>query len=554
MGNPICTVGPLQAPQDRAYPVTEWSQSNWKHAERRVHSLRCRIFRATQEQRWLQGRHLRKLLLRRYSNLVVSVRRVTPVNQGKATPGIDGDRATTPQERAALVHELRQYQPWKASPVRRLSLPKANGKKRPLSMPTLRDRVVQMVVKNALEPRFEAECEAQSYGFRPGRCGQDAMEAISVALNEGAVGRALYILDADIQGAFDALSHDFLLHRLGSLPGRELIKQWLKAGYWEDGTLHPTPQGTPQGGVASPLVANIALDGLAKRLGQGYRVVRYADDLLVMAKSQQAIDQAYRVVVAFLAERGVRLHQDKTRLRHRTEGFDYLGFHVQMRGKKLLITPQKQQGTDLLRALRSWLKRHQAVSAEAVLRHLTPLRRGWALYYCHVGSNRTFQNGEHHRWRALWQWAKHRHPRKPRRWIYRRYFEPGPSGATFYADSRDRRGQPLRLRLAKISRIPIVRQVQVKGTASPDDPTLQAYWTTRRIKMGRRRLAKGSKLYQLAEAQRWQCLGCGQTLFDGQEVHLHHRIPVHAGGRDDVENLQWLHQVCHHQQHQQKVA
>jgi RNA-directed DNA polymerase len=484
----------------------------------------------------------------------VSVRRLTQVNRGRQTPGIDGERVTTPEERAKLVDDLRPYQPWKAAPVRRVYIPKANGKPRPLGIPTIRDRVRQMVVKNALEPRFEAEFEAHSDGFRPGRCCQDAIEEVYVALNNGAVGHHQYILDADIPGAFDHISHAFILHRIGPMPGRELIKQWLKAGYWEQGTRHHTTEGTPQGGVISPLLANIALDGLAKQLGKGYRVARYADDLVVMAHSLPAIEQACPVVTAVLDERGLALHPEKTRMVQRTAGVDFLGFHVQMRGEKLLITPQQQQVQALLRDVRSWLKHHQTVSPEAVIRHLNPLIRGWAMYDRHAVSKQTFQKADYHIWRALWRWAKRRHPKKPKRWIYRRYFAVGQYGATFYANSRDRRGQTIRLRLERMPAIPMSRHVKVKGHASPDDPTLKAYWESRRWKMGRQRVAKGSMLYAIAEAQRWQCPGCGQALFDGQEVHLHHLLPVHAGGSDARENLQWLHAACHHQRHRQGVT
>jgi RNA-directed DNA polymerase len=209
----------------------------------------------------------------------VSGWRITHVNRGRPTPGVDGERLPTPDERAKLVDDLRPSQPWNATPVRRVSLPQANGKQRPLGIPTMRDRVRPRVVQHALAPRFAAEFDAHSDGFRPGRCGQEAIEAVSVALTNGARGHDCDILDADIPGALDHRSHHCLLHRLGPMPGRELSKQGLQAGYWAYGTRHHTTAGTPQGGVRSPLLAHSALEGLAKRLGKGYRVARYADDL-----------------------------------------------------------------------------------------------------------------------------------------------------------------------------------------------------------------------------------------------------------------------------------
>jgi RNA-directed DNA polymerase len=249
MVDTVRTVGPSPAPKDRGSPPTGWCQIDWTTVERRVQNLRGRIFRAAKEQRWKHVRHLTKLLLRSDANRLVSVRRITQVNHGRQTPGIDGERVTTPEERAQLVDDRRHYQPWRAAPVRRVYSPKANGKPQPLGLPTLRDRVRQMVVKNALEPRFEAACEAQSDGFRPGRCCQDALEEVYVALNNGAVGHHQDSLAADIQGAFDHISQAFILHRIGPMPGRELVKQWLQAGYWECGRLHHTTEGTPQGGV-----------------------------------------------------------------------------------------------------------------------------------------------------------------------------------------------------------------------------------------------------------------------------------------------------------------
>lgn len=205
---------------------TDWSQINWRKAHRVVRNLRRRIFRAATEQNWKRLRSLTQLLRRRHSHLLLSIRHVTQVNDGRHTPGIDGEIADTPEKRATLADSLRWYQPWKASPVRRVYIPKANGKQRPLGIPTMRDRIMQAVVKNALEPRFETEFEAKSYGFRPGRSCQDAIADIHTALSDSASGKQPWVLDADITGACDHINQAYVLNRLGQMPGRELVKQW----------------------------------------------------------------------------------------------------------------------------------------------------------------------------------------------------------------------------------------------------------------------------------------------------------------------------------------
>jgi RNA-directed DNA polymerase len=338
------------------------------------------------------------------------------------------------------------------------------------------------------------------------------------------------------------------------MPGRELSNQWRKAGYGAHGTLPHTTAGTPPGGVLRPWLAHIARDGLAKRLGKGSRVARYADDLLVRAPSRPAMEQGCPVVTACLDDRGRARHQEKTRLVPRTEGVDFLGFHGQRRGQKLLSTPQTPQGQKRLQEVRSGLHTQQTVSAAVVRRPLHPLLRGWAMYSRHVVRKQTVQKVDSHIWRALWRWAKRRHPKQSQRWTSRRYGAVGKDGATFDAESRERRGKTIRLRLDRRPAIPIVRPVQVKGSASPDAPTLKASWDSRRLKMGRPRVAKGRTLYGRAEAQRWQCPGCGQALGDGQEVPLHHLIPVHAGGSEERENRQWLHAAGHRQRHRQGVT
>ena len=266
---------------------TDWQYVDWHAANRVVRNLRQRIFAATRAGEWKKVHSLQKLLLRSYANRLVSVRRVTQVNQGRHTPGVDKVVIKTPDARGRLVDLLCHYQPWRARPVRRVSIPKATGKLRPLGIPVVSDRCIQAMVKNALEPSWEARFEGSSYGFRPGRGRHDAIGKIYDLARPNK--RKKWVVDADIKGAFDHISHEFLLTTLGPVPGRGLIRQWLKAGYMEEGRTYDTPEGTPQGGVVSPLLANIALHGMEEALGvvfdsKGYirgdrAVVRYADDV-----------------------------------------------------------------------------------------------------------------------------------------------------------------------------------------------------------------------------------------------------------------------------------
>jgi RNA-directed DNA polymerase len=262
---------------------TDWNAIDWKRANRSVRNLRQRIFRASQEGNLKKVRSLQRLMLRSYSNTLLSVRRITQINTGKDTAGVDEIIVKTPIARAQLIDELMTFQPWRAKPTKRIYIPKANGKVRPLSIPTILDRCQQARVKNALEPFWEARFEGTSYGFRPGRGCHDALVRIHVS---AAKKKKVWVLDADIAAAFDTINHEFLLNTLKGFPARELIRQWLKAGYVEYGKIHQTEIGTPQGSVISPLLANVALHGMEAALGikperQGNKrvIVRYADDV-----------------------------------------------------------------------------------------------------------------------------------------------------------------------------------------------------------------------------------------------------------------------------------
>jgi RNA-directed DNA polymerase len=356
-----------------------------------------------------KARSLQKLMLHSRSNILTSVRRVTQTNAGKNTPGVDKVVVKTPTARGKLVDDLSTYTLWQAKPVRRVYIPKANGKLRPLGIPIVKDRCLQAMVKNALEPFWEAKFESISYGFRPGRGCHDAIEKIYSLARPNK--KKKWVVDADIKGAFDNISHEFLLKAINKVPGRELIKQWLKAGCMEDGLFQETEAGTPQGGVVSPLLANIALHGMEEALtvygtlknGKPYvttagvkydyrgqhigkrAVVRYADDFVCFCESQEDAEKAVALLTEWLQERGLTLSPEKTKIVHLTEGFDFLGFNVRhykapqtAKTKwKLLIKPSKQAVQKVREKLRAEWQALQGRNVSAVIKKLNPIIRGW---------------------------------------------------------------------------------------------------------------------------------------------------------------------------------
>src|SRR5262249_16116518 len=330
-------------------------------------------------------RSLQKLMLRSYANALLSVRQVTQVNTGRHTPGVDKVVVKTPQARGKLVTQLNTAQPWRVQPTRRVYIPKANGKLRPLGIPTILDRCLQARVKNALEPYWEAHFEGSSYGFRPGRGCHDAIAKIYNLASPR--GRKKWVVDADIKGAFDNIDHDFLLQTLGNCPGRALLKQWLKAGFVDEGVQHATPQGTPQGGVISPLLLNVALHGLERALGvqfdskgaiKGHRaVVPYADDFVVFCESREDAERVVKELHVWLRLRGLSLSAEKTRIVHLSEGFDFLGFNIRQyvvphsrHGCKLWIKPSKQAILKKRAELRAVWQQYQSQSVALVCSHL----------------------------------------------------------------------------------------------------------------------------------------------------------------------------------------
>ena len=470
--------------------ASHWEQIDWAKCERQARRLQARIVKATREGRWGKVKTLQRLLTHSFSGKALAVKRVTD-NQGKRTAGVDGRTWTTSASKHKAIGTLRRrgYQP---QPLRRVHIPKANGKLRPLGIPTMKDRAMQALYLLALEPVAETRADNNSYGFRSGRSTADAIEQSYRALCRKDC--APWILEGDIRGCFDNISHEWMVRHIPT--DKRILRQWLEAGFVENRTLFPTKAGTPQGGIISPTLANLTLDGLEQRLKDSFfetkrrgkrhnpkvNFVRYADDFIITGSSKELLENEVKPMVEqFLRDRGLQLSSEKTCITHITQGFDFLGQNLRKFGNKMLTQPSRKNTHIFLEKARQIIRRSGGMRQSDLIRQLNPVIRGWANYHRFSSATRTFRKVEWAMWHSLWQWAKRRHANKGARWIYRRYWHQLGNRWTFAAATGKRTlsGQPLWLKLVYPTQTPIRRFVKIRMEANPFDPKWRDYFEDR---------------------------------------------------------------------------
>lgn len=536
----------------------KWHDIDWETCHITVRKLQVRIAKAVKQKQWRRVKSLQRLLVRSFSARAIAVKRITE-NRGRKTSGIDGETWETPLAKWKAINRLKA-KGYKPKPLKRVYIPKSNGKRRPLGIPTMHDRAMQALYMLALEPVSETNADRNSYGFRPQRSTADAIEQLFVNLSRKH--SAQWVLEGDIKGCFDNISHDWLIKNIPM--DTKILRKWLKAGYMEKQVLYSTESGTPQGGIISPILANMALDGLEsllethfgkKNTKKSYQTkvnyVRYADDFVVTGISREILENEVKPLIeSFMAERGLELSTEKTVITHINTGFDFLGQNLRKYNGKLLIKPAHKNLRNFLTKVKSIIAGHKTVPAWVLIEMLNPVIRGWANYHRHVVAKQTFNYVDYRIWKMLWQWCKRRHANRNKRWVKRKYFRAVKNRNWVFSGVKPD-GKVLDLLYANDT--PIKRHKKIKAEANPYDPEHEEYFEQRLDYAWRNSDQGKRRTMQLWIRQQKRCPMCKQYITFETGWNIHHVLERHKGGSDKLDNLKLLHPNCHRQLHSKPI-
>jgi RNA-directed DNA polymerase len=498
-----------------------------------------------------------------FSAKALAVKRVTE-NQGKRTPGVDRQLWDTPQQKHAAIASLEKVR-YRPLPLRRVNIPKTNGKMRPLGIPTMKDRAMQALHLLALDPVLETISDPNSYGFRKSRSTADAMAQIFTKMS----GRdsATWVLDADIEGFFDNINHDWMIENV--CMDKSILRKWLKSGVVDGKQLRATTAGTPQGGIISPALANWTLNGLeteltkhllakwkiAKTRKSKVGVIRYADDFIITGASKELLTDEFQPwVEAFLAKRGLRLAPSKTKIVHIDEGFDFLGWNFRKYSGKMLIKPSKKNAKAFYEKLRNLIQGNLGMTQENLIRLLNPVLRGWAQYHLPTVAKQAFSRMDSLIFWRLMRWAKRRHPKKNSEWIRKRYWRSiGERNWVFACDVANEDGKKQTMSLYSLASTAIERHTKIKGEFNP----YEAKWEEYGEELQRKRMLKNMRYRKewtrLYADQRGKCAVCGYEMDLDTGWHDHHIEYRMVGGSDALGNRVLLHPICHSRVHSLKL-